>query len=109
MAEMREMLGGGDLGLLADMLPPGLLGGFGGGFGGAFGGRGMGGGFDGFASDTFETGRPGRRTAPPPASTGPEIEMGCICGYSCGTRAALDKHLARFPGDPAHAAQIKEV
>ena len=30
-------------------------------------------------------------------------------GYSCGTRAALDKHLARFPGDPAHAAQIKEV
>mmetsp|Transcript_48465 Transcript_48465/g.113430 ORF Transcript_48465/g.113430 Transcript_48465/m.113430 type:complete len:596 (+) Transcript_48465:47-1834(+) len=24
--------------------------------------------------------------------------LGCICGYSCGTAAALEKHLARFKG-----------
>merc|ERR1719240_1790086 len=70
----------------------------------------MGGAFDaGLAGDTFEARRGRRATAPPPASTEPEIEMGCICGYSCGTQAALNKHLARFPGDPSHAAQIKEV
>ena len=37
------------------------------------------------------------------------FEIGCVCGFSCGTQKALDKHLARFPDDPAHAAKIVKV
>ena len=35
---------------------------------------------------------------------GADIEIACKCGYTCGTRKALDKHLLRFPGDDAHQA-----
>lgn len=31
-----------------------------------------------------------------------EPEIGCICGYTCGTEKALMRHLDRFPGDPSH-------
>eukprot|EP00747_Dinoflagellata_sp_TGD_P188250 gnl/TRDRNA2_/TRDRNA2_46957_c0_seq1.p1 gnl/TRDRNA2_/TRDRNA2_46957_c0~~gnl/TRDRNA2_/TRDRNA2_46957_c0_seq1.p1 ORF type:complete len:355 (-),score=48.59 gnl/TRDRNA2_/TRDRNA2_46957_c0_seq1:66-1130(-) len=30
-------------------------------------------------------------------------EISCICGFTCGTRTALARHLARFPGSNAHA------
>jgi len=29
--------------------------------------------------------------------------IGCICGYTCGTAKALDKHLANFGNNPNHA------
>eukprot|EP00929_Paragymnodinium_shiwhaense_P046474 TRINITY_DN23661_c0_g1_i1.p1 TRINITY_DN23661_c0_g1~~TRINITY_DN23661_c0_g1_i1.p1 ORF type:complete len:361 (-),score=56.95 TRINITY_DN23661_c0_g1_i1:95-1096(-) len=32
--------------------------------------------------------------------------MECLCGYNCGTAAAFEKHLARFPDDPAHRALL---
>merc|ERR1719313_1539934 len=52
-------------------------------------------------------GRDRRASAAPAPET--ETEIGCICGFSCGTQKALDKHLARFPDDPAHAAKIVKV
>lgn len=30
--------------------------------------------------------------------------LACACGYTCGTREALDRHLTRFAGQRAHAA-----
>eukprot|EP00928_Gymnodinium_smaydae_P087346 TRINITY_DN7161_c0_g1_i1.p1 TRINITY_DN7161_c0_g1~~TRINITY_DN7161_c0_g1_i1.p1 ORF type:complete len:436 (+),score=98.86 TRINITY_DN7161_c0_g1_i1:71-1378(+) len=38
------------------------------------------------------------------SSAEPAGELGCSCGFSCGTREALGRHLARFAGD-ADAAQ----
>ena len=38
----------------------------------------------------------------------PGKNIGCKCGYSCGTIKALDKHLARFLCDPSHAAQTSK-
>ena len=35
---------------------------------------------------------------PPPVEEGPYTEIGCSCGYSCGTMQALKKHLARVKG-----------
>lgn len=31
----------------------------------------------------------------------------CICGYTCGTAAALERHLARFAGQPGHAPLVE--
>merc|ERR1712151_230398 len=48
-----------------------------------------------------------RRAMPPERgprpSGGGDVELGCICGYSCGTKAALQRHLDRFAGNSAHA------
>lgn len=41
-----------------------------------------------------------RRTSPAESR-----DLGCVCGFTCGTVRALERHLARFPGDPAHRAQ----
>lgn len=38
----------------------------------------------------------------PGAASGEPLE--CVCGFSCGTRSALDWHLARFQQDPRHFA-----
>merc|ERR1712032_799203 len=35
-----------------------------------------------------------------------EVQIGCKCGFSCGTRRALDKHLSRFPDDNSHEPYI---
>ncbi|CAK9005304.1 unnamed protein product [Durusdinium trenchii] len=43
--------------------------------------------------------RPARRRTPPQEQ---EEEIGCICGYTCGTEKALQRHLDRFPSDAAH-------
>lgn len=43
-----------------------------------------------------------------PRDTGPSQDIGCKCGYSCGTMKALEKHLDRFKGDAAHAAIVTE-
>merc|ERR1719486_308799 len=34
--------------------------------------------------------------------------LGCTCGYTCGTDRALQRHLARFPGDMRHHACLIE-
>merc|ERR1711920_678722 len=43
-----------------------------------------------------------------PAPSGPTKEIGCKCGYSCGTMKALEKHLDKFKGNPANEAQVTE-
>merc|ERR1712217_936260 len=48
----------------------------------------------------------GPRAAPAPS--GPTKEIGCKCGYSCGTMKALEKHLDKFKGNPAHEAKVTE-
>merc|ERR1719408_997556 len=53
-------------------------------------------------------GAPSRASREPPRDTGPSQDIGCKCGYSCGTMKALEKHLAKFPGDPAHEARVTE-
>jgi len=44
----------------------------------------------------------------PRKPAGPSFDLGCTCGYNCGTQAALNKHLDKFRGDPNHEAQITE-
>jgi len=79
-------------------MPPGMFGGRGG-LGGP-GGPGVAGSRAG--------GGLARGSREPPRDTGPTKEIGCKCGYSCGTMKALEKHLDRFRGDPAHEAQVTE-
>eukprot|EP00927_Polykrikos_kofoidii_P011720 TRINITY_DN15004_c0_g1_i1.p1 TRINITY_DN15004_c0_g1~~TRINITY_DN15004_c0_g1_i1.p1 ORF type:complete len:575 (-),score=125.41 TRINITY_DN15004_c0_g1_i1:169-1821(-) len=97
LSAMLESMGGMDglAGLGGDM------GGLGGGFGGGFGG-GPCGGFRGRSSGVA------RASQGPPADTGPSQDIGCKCGYSCGTMKALERHLERFKGDGAHGAQVTE-
>mmetsp|Transcript_103567 Transcript_103567/g.198803 ORF Transcript_103567/g.198803 Transcript_103567/m.198803 type:complete len:183 (+) Transcript_103567:2-550(+) len=49
-----------------------------------------------------------RASREPPKDTGPQKDIGCKCGYTCGTMKALEKHLDKFKGNPAHEAQVKE-
>eukprot|EP00930_Biecheleria_cincta_P006840 TRINITY_DN107918_c0_g1_i1.p1 TRINITY_DN107918_c0_g1~~TRINITY_DN107918_c0_g1_i1.p1 ORF type:complete len:592 (+),score=138.64 TRINITY_DN107918_c0_g1_i1:25-1776(+) len=49
----------------------------------------------------------GMREPRPRSPAGPSKEIGCACGYSCGTMAALDKHLSKFTG-PEHKAVVTE-
>lgn len=35
----------------------------------------------------------------------PPATIGCICGYTCGTAKALDKHLANYANSPDHGPQ----
>jgi len=46
---------------------------------------------------------PVARAARPGVDDDSEPEIGCICGYTCGTEKALARHLDRFPGDRLHA------
>jgi len=32
------------------------------------------------------------------------VTIGCVCGYTCGTAKALDKHLANFANNPNHSS-----
>merc|ERR1719506_1274638 len=77
--------------------------------GGMGGMRGFGG-MGGMAPGMGGRGGPARpsRARSPPRDEGPRQDIGCKCGYSCGTMKALEKHLARFPGDPAHEKQVTE-
>merc|ERR1712032_1424001 len=50
---------------------------------------------------------PRRSTAP--TEFVDEEEIGCICGFSCGTQKALEKHLSRFPNDAAHKAETRVI
>eukprot|EP00929_Paragymnodinium_shiwhaense_P023403 TRINITY_DN14652_c0_g3_i1.p1 TRINITY_DN14652_c0_g3~~TRINITY_DN14652_c0_g3_i1.p1 ORF type:complete len:518 (-),score=206.30 TRINITY_DN14652_c0_g3_i1:380-1933(-) len=95
---MAQMGGLGDL--------EGLLGGAGGPGGGLRGGGGLLGG----GGMPMGMGRGGGATASraPAQPSGPSQDIGCKCGYSCGTMKALEKHLDRFKGDPAHEALITE-
>jgi len=34
--------------------------------------------------------------------------LGCSCGFTCGTTAALEKHLSKFPGDLHHQPGVHE-
>jgi len=82
---------------------------------GGFGGMPGMGGFDGMpgmpgmgAYGGLGRGPPARGSKAAPKDEGPSQDIGCKCGYSCGTMKALEKHLARFEGDPAHEAQVTE-
>lgn len=35
-----------------------------------------------------------------------EKDLGCSCGFSCGTETALQLHLARFPRNPLHKGTV---
>lgn len=76
---------------------PGMMDGFGhggiGSIGGGIGRKGAGG---------------ARSSREPPRETGPTKEIGCKCGYSCGTMKALEKHLDKFKDNPSHEAQVTE-
>lgn len=54
-----------------------------------------------------------RASAPPPsaladyeAQTYESATWACICGFSCGTQAALERHLNRFAGQKGHRAVV---
>lgn len=47
--------------------------------------------------------RPPRSNRRPVMEDSDEPEIGCICGYTCGTEKALQRHFDRFPADPSHA------
>eukprot|EP00928_Gymnodinium_smaydae_P051726 TRINITY_DN3533_c0_g1_i2.p1 TRINITY_DN3533_c0_g1~~TRINITY_DN3533_c0_g1_i2.p1 ORF type:complete len:161 (-),score=22.15 TRINITY_DN3533_c0_g1_i2:66-548(-) len=79
-----------------------------GGMGGMGGFGGMGG-LSGMGGMGLRGGGARGSRAEPPKERGPTKEIGCKCGYSCGTMAALQKHLDRFKSDPAgHEAVITE-
>jgi len=66
-------------------------------------------GMEGMGGLTSLGGRGGKATGSrePPRPSGPSKEIGCKCGYSCGTMTALEKHLSRFTG-PEHEAVVTE-